>query len=103
MPKSKEDEKTNEIALEVGSGNIFSDLGFPEDQAVSMQARGQLAIEIRKIIEAEGLSQREAARRMGVAQPRIAEIMKMRIENFTIDTLIKYLGKLNRSLPEYKS
>lgn len=56
MPKSKEDEKTNEIALEVGSGNIFSDLGFPEDQAVSMQARGQLAIEIRKIIEAEGLS-----------------------------------------------
>ena len=98
MPKSKEDAKTNEIAFEEGSGNIFTDLGFPEDEAVSMQARGQLAIEIRKIIEAEGWSQREAAKKMGVAQPRIAEVMKMRIENFSIDTLIKYLGKLNRKV-----
>ena len=99
MPKSKENEKTkNKIAFEEGSGNIFRDLGFPEDEAVSMQARGQLAIEIRKIIEAEGWSQREAARKMGVAQPRIAEVMKMRIENFSIDTLIKYLGKLNRKV-----
>ena len=98
MPKSKEDDKTNEIAFEEGSGNIFRDLGFPEDEAVSMQARGQLAIEIRKIIEAEGWSQREAAKKMGIAQPRVAEVMKMRIENFSIDTLIKYLGKLDRKV-----
>lgn len=98
MPKSKEDEKRNELTFEKGSGNIFEDLGFPEEEAASMQARGQLAIEIRKIIEAEGWSQREAARKMGVAQPRIAEVMKMKIENFSIDTLIKYLGKLNRKV-----
>ena len=98
MPKSKENEKQNELAFELSSGNIFEDLGFLEEEAANMLARGQLAIEIRKIIEANGWSQREAAQHMGIAQPRIAEVMKMKIEKFTIDTLIKYLGKLNRKV-----
>lgn len=98
MPKSKENENPDELVFEASSGNIFSDLGFSDDEALSMQARGQLAIEIRRIIEAKGWSQREAARNMGVAQPRIAEVMKMKIENFSIDTLIKYLGKLNKKV-----
>ena len=99
MPKSKKSAcKKSKPKFEESSGNIFKDLGFSDDEAASMLARGQLAIEIRKIIETNGWSQRQAAEEMGIAQPRIAEIMKMKIEHFTIDTLIKYLGKLDHKV-----
>lgn len=99
MQKSKKDENRNsKLKSNQSCGNIFKDLGFPDDEAASMFARGQLAIEIRKIIERKGWSQRQAAKEMGIAQPRIAEIMKMRIEKFSIDTLIKYLGKLHHKV-----
>jgi predicted XRE-type DNA-binding protein len=95
MPKSSQNSKPKS---QPSCGNIFKDLGFPDDEAAGMFARGQLAIEIRKIIEGKGWSQRQAAKEMGIAQPRIAEIMKMKIEHFTIDTLIKYLGKLHHKV-----
>lgn len=76
MPKSKEKENPDELVLEESSGNIFSDLGYSEDEAASMQACGQLAMEIRRIIEAKGWSWREAARNMGIAQPLIATIFR---------------------------
>lgn len=40
MPKSKEKENPDELMFEESSGNIFSDLGFSDDEALSMQARG---------------------------------------------------------------
>jgi predicted XRE-type DNA-binding protein len=94
MPKSKQYEQKKEPTFEIGSGNIFKDLGFSDDEAVNMFARGQLALEIRDIIEKNGWTQRRAAKEIGVPQPRIAEIMKMRIEHYSIDMLLKYLDKL---------
>ena len=99
MPKSKKDVKaSDELAFVESCGNVFKDLGFEGDEAASMLARGQLAVEIRRIIEQNGWTQRQAATEMGIAQPRVAEIMKMRIEHFSIDTLIKYLGKLHHKV-----
>jgi predicted XRE-type DNA-binding protein len=97
MPKSKPyDNKKDEPSPEVGSDNIFTDLGFPDDEAVNLLARADLAIEIRKIIKANGWSQREAAKEMGVAQPRIAEIVSMKLDHYSVDLLLKYLDKLGR-------
>lgn len=98
MPKSKQSEQKSEPIFEVGSGNIFKDLGFPDDEAVNMFARGQLALEIRDIIEKNGWSQRQAAKEMDVPQPRIAEIMKMKIDHYSVDMLLKYLDKLGRKV-----
>lgn len=94
MLKSKRYKKAKSAVIKVGSDNIFKELGFADDEAVNMFARGQLALEIRDIIEKNGWSQRQAARELDVAQPRIAEIMKMKIEHYSVDMLIKYLDKL---------
>jgi predicted XRE-type DNA-binding protein len=94
MPRSKESEELDSLKFEPSSGNIFVDLGFSQPEAANLYVRGQLALEIRKLIQANGWSQREAARKMEIAQPRVAEVMKMRIENFSIDTLVNYLSKL---------
>ena len=97
MPRSRRyDKQGSEPSFEVGSDNIFQDLGFSDDQAVNLLARADLAIEIRKIIKANGWSQRKAATEMGVAQPRIAEIMSMKLNHYSVDLLLKYLHKLGR-------
>jgi predicted XRE-type DNA-binding protein len=99
MPKlKKRDNQRSKMTFDVGSDNIFKDLGFPDDEAVNLQLRGSLAIEISNIIEENGWTQRKAARELGVSQPRIAEIMKTKIDHYSIDLLLKYLDKLGRRI-----
>ncbi len=94
----KIDNQKCSMAFEASSDNIFRDLGFPEDEAINLHIRGLLAIEISNIIEQNGWSQRRAAREIGVSQPRIAEIMKSKIDHYSIDLLLKYLNKLGHSV-----
>lgn len=61
------------------SGNVFKDLGFPAEEAEHLRVRSTLMIHLRKVIEARGLRQAEAARLFGVTQPRVSDLMKGRI------------------------
>ena len=53
-----------------GSGNVFLDLGFPTHEAAVMLLRCEIAEVLRKWIDREGLTQAQAAKRLGVVQPR---------------------------------
>ena len=55
-------------------------------------------IEIEETIKSKGLTQAQAAKITGVAQPRIAELFSSRIDLFTLDTLVKYLNKLGKEV-----
>lgn len=98
MRKYRDGDSTNDrdIDTEYGSGNIFKDLGFSDEESVSLLARAELMIQIREIIRAKGWTQRHAAKELGVAQPRIAEIMKLRTDHWSIDQLLKYLDRLGK-------
>ncbi len=99
MVKSKDyNNQKSDVNYEVSSGNVFKDFGFPADEAVNLLIRGQLAVQIINIIEKNGWSQRRAAKEMGVSQPRIAEIFKMKIDHYSIDMLLKYLDKLGQKV-----
>ena len=76
------------------SGNVFQDLGFPSDEAEYLKIRSTLMIHLRKAIEAKGLKQTEAAKLLGVTQPRISDLYKGKIHLFSIDTLIDMLTRL---------
>jgi len=54
------------IEIEVGSGNVFADLGLPD--AEKLKIKSGLVFEITKAIRRLGLTQEQAARRMGIAQ-----------------------------------
>ncbi len=95
----KELNKTESKFLwEEGSGNVFEDIGFSKEQAINLLVRADLMIEIRRIIRGNGWSQRKAAKELGVAQPRIAEIMGLKIDCFSVDALLKYLDKLGQKI-----
>jgi predicted XRE-type DNA-binding protein len=61
-------------------------------QAENMKVRSALMIALKARIEAEGLSQVNAAKLFGVTQPRISDLLRGKITLFSIDTLINMLA-----------
>jgi predicted XRE-type DNA-binding protein len=76
------------------SGNVFKDLGFPEDEAEHLRVRADLLIQIQKALKARGLKQAEAAKVLGVTQPRVSDLARGRIDLFSVDSLIDMLARL---------
>ena len=76
------------------SGNVFRDIGFPAEQAQSLRLRADLMIQIRRVIENRHMTQAAAAKLLGVTQPRISDLVRGRIDLFSIDTLIDMLARV---------
>ncbi|MGH9473444.1 MAG: helix-turn-helix domain-containing protein [Terriglobales bacterium] len=64
--------------------------------AASLRARSELMMEIEKIIRTRGWTQAEAARRCGVSQPRINDLLRGRIARFSLDALVNLAAALGR-------
>ena len=57
-------------------------------EAANMKARSSLMIAIRDVIEGWQLTQAEAASRLGVTQPRLNDLLRGRIDKFSLDALM---------------
>jgi predicted XRE-type DNA-binding protein len=71
---------------------VFRDLGFPQKEAEHLRIRSDLMIGLSRLIEARGLTQAQAARLLGVTQPRISDLVRGKIDRFSVDSLIEMLG-----------
>ncbi len=71
---------------------MFSGLGFPAEEAVNLKMRSDLMIRLSTLIEARGLTQAQAAALFGVTQPRVSDLVRGKIDRFSIDTLVAMLG-----------
>ncbi|HSS48103.1 MAG TPA: helix-turn-helix transcriptional regulator [Thermoanaerobaculia bacterium] len=80
------------VRVRRSSGNVFRDLGFGEDEAENLKIRADLMIELTKLIEAQELTQAAAAKLLGVTQPRVSDLMRGKIDRFSVDSLIEMLG-----------
>lgn len=74
------------------SSNVFRDLGFGTEEAGNLRVRADLMIALGKLIEDRGLTQVKAAKLFGVSQPRVSDLVRGKIERFSVDTLIAMLG-----------
>ena len=75
------------------SGNIFLDLGFPPHEASIMLLRAQLAEALRVWMARERLTQAQAARKLGISQPRMSEIARGKVELLSLDYLVGLCAK----------
>lgn len=80
------------------SGNVFLDLGFPPHEAAVLQLRSELAEALRQWMESEGFTQARAAKRLGIAQPRVSEIMRGKIELMSLDYMVGLCAKVGVSV-----
>src|SRR3990172_491736 len=75
------------------SGNVFRDLGFGPEEAENLKVRTDLMIELSKLVRARRLTQVKAAKLFGVTQPRVSDLMRGKIQRFSVDSLIDMLGR----------
>jgi predicted XRE-type DNA-binding protein len=82
------------IRIQRGSGNVFRDLGFPADEAAHLLIRTDLMIAIRRVLKERKLTQVRAAKLLGITQPRVSDLVRGRIDLFSIDALVDFLARL---------
>lgn len=80
------------VRIRRSSGNVFRDLGFSKPEAENLKIRTELMIRLSKLIEGRRLTQAQAATLFGVTQPRISDLVRGKIDRFSIDTLVAMLG-----------
>lgn len=81
------------VAVTHGSGNVFTDLGF--DDAEALQVKAGLTHQIANRIKALGLTQAHAGRRLGIGQPDVSKLIHGRYTGYSIDRLITLLNALD--------
>lgn len=76
-----------------GSDNIFADLGFPPGEAENLRMRSDLMLGIEMFYRRSGLTQAQAAKRLGITQPRLNALLKSRIDQFSLDALVNIANR----------
>ena len=76
---------------------------FEDDPQIasSLKARSTLMIELSSMIENCGLTQAEAAEILGVTQPRVSDLMRGKINLFSLDMLMDMASSAGMS-PQVK-
>src|SRR5437867_6604560 len=80
------------------STRVFRDMGFSPKEAEHLNVRSELMASLQKLISSRGLKQAQAAKVLGVTQPRVSNLIRGRIDLFSIDTLVDMLARLGISV-----
>jgi predicted XRE-type DNA-binding protein len=90
MAKAK---MSKHIEVEPSSGNVFADLGLPNPEEHLVKAT--LALAITRTLSERGLTQEQAGAILGLAQPKVSDLVRGHLDKFTIDRLMRYMCKLD--------
>lgn len=80
------------VEVQRSSGNVYADLGLPD--AEKLKIKTGLVIEIRKAMRKLGLTQQATAKRMGVTQPKVSDMMRGDFTNLSERKLMDCLNRL---------
>lgn len=84
---------SDDLTYTKSSGNVFKDMGFSEQEARIYQFRSYLMITLTKYIQAQGLTQIEAANMLGVPQSRISHLIHSKIDLFSTGMLLDMMER----------
>jgi predicted XRE-type DNA-binding protein len=78
--------------------NVWDALCETPEEAANLTVRSDLMIQISEIIKKSGWTQAEAAKRCGVTQPRMNDLLRGRINRFSLDALVNIATALGRKV-----
>ena len=79
-----------------GTRNVFTDLGFPD--AAERQAKLRLAYALNQVLEARKLSQADAAKVLGVTQPKVSALRHYKLAGFSVERLMNLLTAVDQDV-----
>jgi predicted XRE-type DNA-binding protein len=74
------------------SGNVFADLGIEDSD--EYMAKSELAAEVLQIVQKRRLTQAEAAKVLGIRQPKLSELLRGRLDGFSTGRLLRFITRL---------
>ena len=86
----------NGTEIEVGSGNVFADLGLPD--AAKLDTKVRLAVAINRQLAERRLTQAAAAARLSINQPKVSALKHYRLEGFSVERLMGFLTALGSDI-----
>lgn len=79
---------TKKLKIEKGSGNTFIDVGFPPEEAHILLMRAELMMKIEDYVKKSDATQKQASKHLGITQPRLNQLLKHKIDLFSLDALV---------------
>ena len=80
----------------IGSGNVFQDLGRTD--AAEALAKVELAYRIQRLIAELRFTQTQAAKRLGIDQPKVSNLVRGRLKDFSMERLFRFLNLLGQDV-----
>lgn len=93
MNKSMATRVVNGVEVSTSSGNVFADLAVPAPE--EEDAKVQLAVTLNRVLHNKKLSQAEAAKRLGINQPKVSALKNYKLNGFSVQRLMEFLTTLN--------
>jgi predicted XRE-type DNA-binding protein len=87
---------SEEIEFEMGSGNVFADLGRPD--AEEMLVKAELVYQISSIVRHRHLTQVQTAEILGISQPKVSELLRGNLRGFSLERIARFLTALGRDV-----
>jgi predicted XRE-type DNA-binding protein len=84
------------LDYEVGSDNVFADLGL--DNAEELKTKTLLLIEIRRIVKKKKLKQIDIADLFNIPQPKVSKLLSGKSSGFSTDRLMHFLTVLDQDV-----
>jgi predicted XRE-type DNA-binding protein len=81
-----------DVEILESSGNIYADLGI--EDAAKLKIKSDLVIQIIKAMKRLGLTQDQAAKRMGISQPKVSGMIRGDFSNLSERKLMDCLARL---------
>jgi predicted XRE-type DNA-binding protein len=89
---------STKVKITKSSGNVFADLGFPPDEVAVLTLRAELMAALRKLIDANGWTQAQAAEELGVTQSRVSDLVRGKHDKFSLDMLVALAARAGRTV-----
>ena len=96
VPVRKKTMRAEAIEIEASSGNVFADLGLPD--ADELLAKARIVYRLCDIIAERKLTQEQAAKLLGIDQPKVSALMRGKLSGFSLDRLFRFLNALDRDV-----
>ena len=94
--KKRKADPDEPIRFELGSGNVFADLGLPNPELAL--AKAKLVHRISEQITARKLTVAKAAGLLGVAPAKLELLIRGRTDGYTLDRLFRFLNALGQQI-----
>ena len=92
----KKERVLDEVSVQVGSKNVYADLGYRDSEEMLLKA--QLVTAIAEIIEQRGLTQQQAAKVLRLTQPKISGLLRGQFRGISEQRLLQCLTLLGRDV-----